>query len=234
MSRTSAGAYALPEAPFVAGTKALSARVNNNFADIATEMQDSVSRSGKGALLADLAFGGHKGTGLAAATASGELVCFEQVPLLFRGPPSVFTTATGGVILSLPSDCVLYELRVQDANPTAQAPPYLRFCFDGTGTNFASGATDYENQVDSASAVVQGFVQLGATVAGSLQGSITFSNFGQHYGKSSFVALGPSGQVIRTAAGFFTASTVPATHVLFGFVSTTMASGRVDLLGAIR
>lgn len=56
MSRDASGNYTLPNdsSAMAANTLADVSEVNGNFADLATELQDSLSRSGKGAMLAAL------------------------------------------------------------------------------------------------------------------------------------------------------------------------------------
>jgi hypothetical protein len=54
MGRSSGGSYTLPGANFVNGTTADAAAVNAKFSDLATEMTDSLSRSGNGGMLARL------------------------------------------------------------------------------------------------------------------------------------------------------------------------------------
>jgi len=70
-SRTKTGGY-------VAGDPILSSEVNAEVDDIITMMTDSASRSGKGAMLANLAMGGFKITGMGAATANGQAVEYAQ------------------------------------------------------------------------------------------------------------------------------------------------------------
>jgi hypothetical protein len=54
-ARNASGSYSLsPAAPFVTNTPISSSTVNTRFSDIATEITDSLSRSGKGAMLAPL------------------------------------------------------------------------------------------------------------------------------------------------------------------------------------
>src|SRR5207253_269576 len=52
-SRNSSGTYSTPNT-FVSGTTISSTNVNANFSDLATEMTDSLDRSGKGGMLAAL------------------------------------------------------------------------------------------------------------------------------------------------------------------------------------
>lgn len=65
MSRNAAGTYTLPLSSVVAGTVIDPAWANTTLADLATEMTDSLSRSGEGAMLATLqgAVGALGGTG---------------------------------------------------------------------------------------------------------------------------------------------------------------------------
>jgi hypothetical protein len=54
-ARDSSGTYSLsPSSPFVTGTPIASSTMNARFSDISTEMTDSLSRSGKGGMLAPL------------------------------------------------------------------------------------------------------------------------------------------------------------------------------------
>ena len=54
MPRDSSGNYTLPEAAFVAGTTIVAADVNSDMSDLGSEIQDSLSRSGKGGMTAPL------------------------------------------------------------------------------------------------------------------------------------------------------------------------------------
>lgn len=53
-SRNAAGTYSLPNSPVVSGSVITSAGYNTTLSDLRTEMTDSLSRSGKGAMLAPL------------------------------------------------------------------------------------------------------------------------------------------------------------------------------------
>lgn len=79
MPRDVSGAYTLPEAPFTAGTKAVSAKVNSNLADLAAAATDSLSRSGKGGMSADLPMGGHKLVAVGAGTDATDAARVDQV-----------------------------------------------------------------------------------------------------------------------------------------------------------
>lgn len=54
MPRNSAGLFTIAEPAFIPGTTALSAKVNSNNSDIGAEITDSLNRSGKGGMLAQL------------------------------------------------------------------------------------------------------------------------------------------------------------------------------------
>ena len=56
MPRDGSGNYTLPNAAFVAGVAISPVDVNENFADIAAELTDSLSRSGDGAMNVPLPF----------------------------------------------------------------------------------------------------------------------------------------------------------------------------------
>lgn len=67
MPRDSSGTFTPnPSSPFVTGTPIASSTANTRAADVASEITDSLSRSGKGGMLAALAF-----TGIAATIRSG-------------------------------------------------------------------------------------------------------------------------------------------------------------------
>lgn len=79
MPRDGSGDYSLPEAAFVAGTTALSAKVNNNNDDIADALSDSINVNGTKAFAANQPMGNNKLTGLAAGSANGDSVRYEQL-----------------------------------------------------------------------------------------------------------------------------------------------------------
>jgi len=89
MSRNSGGTYSRLTPPgaggYVAGTVIKPSEVNGELNDFKNEITDSVSRSGKGAALANLPMGGFKHTGAAAATANGDYVEFGQYTTALAG-----------------------------------------------------------------------------------------------------------------------------------------------------
>lgn len=85
MSRNSGGTYSRVTPPGPAGyvggvgNKIYASQVNGEYNDISAEITDSVSRSGKGAALANLPMGGFKHTGADSSSANGEYVEHSQL-----------------------------------------------------------------------------------------------------------------------------------------------------------
>lgn len=80
MSRASNGNYALPAGnPVIPSTVIESAWANNTLNDLAEAMTDSLSRTGKGVMQADLVMGGYKVSGVAAATESADAPTALQI-----------------------------------------------------------------------------------------------------------------------------------------------------------
>lgn len=95
MARASNGVYTLPVSnPVVTGTLISSVWANNTLSDLATEMTDSLDRSGKGAMLADLQFGGFKGTGVAPATARTDVTSLANI----QDAAGVYIGTVGGTV----------------------------------------------------------------------------------------------------------------------------------------
>jgi hypothetical protein len=103
------GTYVLPAGnPVVTGTTISSTWANNTLNDMATALTDCVTRDGQSPATANLPMGGFKITGLAASTANGDAVRYEQVPFLAgtalpvaSGGTGVTTsTGSGNVVLS--------------------------------------------------------------------------------------------------------------------------------------
>ena len=101
MARDGSGNYTLPAGnpiPF-RQKPAQSAGMNATLADIATALQDSLSRSGKGAMLANLAMGGFALVGLGLATAATPAVSFAGATTtgLYAPGAGQIGIAVGGV-----------------------------------------------------------------------------------------------------------------------------------------
>jgi hypothetical protein len=79
MPRDGSGNYSKPDGTTaVSGTTVASAPYNTLADDMAAALTGSVPRNGSGAMTANLPMGGNKITGLAAATANGDAVRYEQ------------------------------------------------------------------------------------------------------------------------------------------------------------
>jgi hypothetical protein len=94
MPRNSEGQYNLPAAFAVPNQVASSTVVNNNGNDIATELTDSLSRSGKGGMEANLDMGNNKITGLNNGASDSDASTIRQ---LQGGVVSQATTVSGTV-----------------------------------------------------------------------------------------------------------------------------------------
>ena len=80
MARDVNGVYSLPSGnPVVAGTLITASWANTTLADVAAELTNSIDKGGRTTPTADLPMGSFKLTGLAAGTAAGHSVRYEQV-----------------------------------------------------------------------------------------------------------------------------------------------------------
>lgn len=101
MARNSSGTYSrrTPPGPggYVGGVgnKIYASQVNGEYNDIGAEITDSVSRSGKGAALANLPMGGFKHTGAAEGTTNGEYVTYEQIFDAITGIANIISDPIG-------------------------------------------------------------------------------------------------------------------------------------------
>jgi hypothetical protein len=85
MPRNTSGTYTKPDGTTaVTGTPISSSAYNNLANDIGSALTDSLSRSGKGGMQADLSMGGKKITNLAAGTADADALRRDQVVSLIR------------------------------------------------------------------------------------------------------------------------------------------------------
>lgn len=82
MAFNGAGAYSLPTGnPAVTGTTISSTTHNNTMSDIATALSNVICKDGQTTVTADIPMASYKFTGLAAGSASGHSVRYEQVVL---------------------------------------------------------------------------------------------------------------------------------------------------------
>lgn len=99
MARDGSGNYSRVEGPYVNGAVADADEINNELNDIGSALSDSINRAGTKAMAADLPMGGHKLTGLAAGSATGESVRYEQLTALSSvyQPLDALLTAIAGL-----------------------------------------------------------------------------------------------------------------------------------------
>ena len=103
MSRNGSGTYSLPSNswnPATNGTPATAADWQTLINDVASALTQSVSKDGQTPLTGNLAAGGNKVTGLAAAVANGDAVRFEQLP----GASNLLPIGSGGTGASTAAD----------------------------------------------------------------------------------------------------------------------------------
>lgn len=98
MARNSSGTHSLPTGnPVVTGTPVSSVTHNDTMSDISAEITDSLSRTGKGAMQANLAMGNFKITGVGAATTAGDAIMYGQASAALA---SLLITGTGNISFS--------------------------------------------------------------------------------------------------------------------------------------
>jgi hypothetical protein len=138
----SAGVYALPLPPFVAGARILSNDVNTDLADIATALTGSVARDGTAGMLAALPMGANKITGLAAASAAGDAVRYEQVGETVLARTVISGTPTA-VDFALPNGFTSFRLvGTTIFSASGSFNLRLRISTNG-GASYDAGGTDY-------------------------------------------------------------------------------------------
>lgn len=95
MSRDSNGTYTLPAGnPVTSGAVITSSWANNTLSDIGTEITNSLDKSGRTTPTANLPMGSFKFTGLAAGTAAGDSIRFEQVNSYVAYPTVTLTASS--------------------------------------------------------------------------------------------------------------------------------------------
>lgn len=79
MARDGSGNYTRVAGPYVGGTTILKDNINDELDDLGNEITNSINKNGTKAFAADQPMGGFKLTGLAAGSANGDSVRYEQV-----------------------------------------------------------------------------------------------------------------------------------------------------------
>lgn len=124
MPDNGSGTYSLPQAAFIAGTTISSTAVNSNFSDMATALNNRMTRNGESAPSGNVPMGTFKHTGVGSATARTEYASAGQV-------------ADGGLVWGGTSTG---SANVQAISPTPGVPAYVtgqRFVFQVGFTNTA-------------------------------------------------------------------------------------------------
>lgn len=108
MSRDANGTYSLPSGnPVSNGTTISATWANTTLTDIGSELSNSMDKGGRTTPTANLKMGGFKFTGLAAGSANGESVRYEQANVV--GETSVTGHATTADIFAAPTARVLFD-----------------------------------------------------------------------------------------------------------------------------
>jgi hypothetical protein len=138
MPRDGSGNYTLPVNsvdPAVTNTTINPTDFNSTMNDLSTEIQDSLDRSGKGAMLAALAMGGFKVQNVGAPSASTDALRLTDIGgTVFSG-----TTGSGSVVLASTLSSVIESVAVQSFStsgtytPNAKMALCLVECWGGGG-----------------------------------------------------------------------------------------------------
>ena len=108
MSRDANGTYSLPSGnPVSNGTTISATWANTTLTDIGSELSNSLDKGGRTTPTANIKLGGFKLTGLAAASANGDAVRYEQGNIV--GETSVTGHATTADIFAAPTARVLFD-----------------------------------------------------------------------------------------------------------------------------
>ena len=108
MSRDANGTYSLPSGnPVSNGTTISATWANTTLTDIGSELSNSLDKGGRTTPTANIKLGGFKLTGLAAGTANGDAIRYEQGNIV--GETSVTGHATTADIFAAPTARVLFD-----------------------------------------------------------------------------------------------------------------------------
>lgn len=160
--------------------KIQASRMQAEFADIATALSTCVLKDGTQTLTADLPMNSHKLTGLAAGSASGDSMRYEQIPgeVLATGAMASASVLT----FALTGAWDVYEITLSKFQPGASgAYPVLQVSTD-SGVSYKSGASDYRYNhwvvLDSAASGAVGFTAANGIAIGDTTGVLTAGSNG--------------------------------------------------------
>ena len=171
MSYNGAGVYVLPGAQLVNGAT-VSASENNQFRnDVAAALNVAWTRDGQAPATANIPMGGHKITGLANGTASGDALHYGQIGVAIQAyDADIPTVAASQAEMETGTESALRSmspLRVAQAisalTPTPVIPSGTLMLFQQTAA--PTGWTKQTTHNDKALRVVSGTASSGGTVA---------------------------------------------------------------------
>jgi hypothetical protein len=137
MAFNGSGTYVLPAGnPVLTGTTISTSWANTTLSDLGSALSNCVTRDGQSPATANLPMGSFKIAGLAAATANGDAVRYEQVPFLAGTPLPVASGGTGAATLT--ANNVL--LGNGTSTPQAVAPGTSGNVLTSNGTTWQSTA----------------------------------------------------------------------------------------------
>lgn len=210
MARDSGGSFSLPTGnPVVTGTRISSVVHNNTMSDIATEMTDSLSRSGKGGMLAPLR-------------------CTDGTKAL---PAYSFTNDTNTGIYRQAADKMALVVggAVHEVWQATYSPPhgFSPMNYDAVG----DGTTDDTTPVASAITAAQAVATLFSMIAPGVKVVIDLG--GRCYGITSSRSITGNGIVVRNGS-FKAISTLTSTQYMFsvtgsysGFENVAFNAGKI-------
>ena len=145
MARNGSGTYTQPSnTDAVSGQTASSTAYNTLIDDLETELTDSLSRSGKGAILADISWGGYKVTNLGTPTASTDAATKAYADSPKTAMPTAKVTGDSPYALVAGDNGLLIPV---DASSGAVEIDLLAVATAGDGFRFGVIALDITNTI---------------------------------------------------------------------------------------
>ena len=239
MAFNGSGTYNLPAGnPVVTGTTISSSTTNTTNSDIATALTNCITRDGQSTPSANLPMNANKLTGLAAGTAAGDSVRYEQVLLLAGG------TMTGSVTLVTPvlgtpssgslsscTDAIAYGIKSATTTVSvsgATAPTAGQALIATSST-----AATWQTPSAGGFTAMQVFTSSGTFTIPSGKTTIKVTVVGGGGGGSVRNAVGTNGNTSSVASGTQSITTISATGGSGGGGNTVGGIGGVGSNGDI-